>query len=163
MRFGKLAVISALLVLPWGYASGQVYKCPGPGGVVQFSDKPCGGGAETEANRIEVRPVEVGGSFGVSEEQQDRWERAPSAPARPAAPPRRNYCKSYSSTSLRSIIVGNGVEAGMTTGDVRKSWGSPAVVNGGYPEQWVYRWPAGTSYVYFVGGCVWQVDGGYRR
>ena len=161
MRCAALVGISALLVLHGAPAVAQVYKCQGPAGAVQFSDKPCGGGMPTEADRVEVKPVEIGGSFGVSKEQQEIWSQRPARAPRVAAPPARNYCKSYSSTALRAIVVGRGVEPGMTMGDVQRSWGAPARVNGGRPTQWVYYWRDRTSYVYFEDGCVWRVDGVY--
>lgn len=160
MRVANYVVISSLLLA--GHAGAAVYKCTAPDGRVTFGSTPCGGLLENEADRLEVKPITVGGTLGVSKEQQDIWaQQQRQVPAMPPPPPKRNYCKSFSSTALRSIVVSRGMTEGMTTGDARKSWGRPAAVNGGDLTQWVYRWRDGTSYVYFVGGCVWKVDGAY--
>lgn len=164
MRFVNLAATSLALTIcaAPGFATAAIYKCPGPGGQVQFSDKPCGGALEAGEHEVEVEATQIGGSFATKEQIQQQKERAQRAVPRAAAgSSRRSSCKSYSSTALRSIVVSRGVEPGMSAGAVRQSWGSPTVINGGDPEQWVYRWRDRTSYVYFVGGCVWQVDGGY--
>lgn len=164
MRFVGCAATSLALLLSIGpgLVAAAIYKCPGPGGQVQFSDKPCGGALEAEGHKVEAQATQIGGSFATKEQIQEQKERAgritPRISSRPA---RQSYCKSYSSTSLRSIVVSNGIEQGMPAGAVRQSWGSPAAINGGDPEQWVYRWRDSTSYVYFVGGCVWRVDGGF--
>ncbi|WP_376782850.1 DUF4124 domain-containing protein [Stutzerimonas balearica] len=147
-------------------ASSAIYKCTGPDGKLQFADKPCGGLDSAAEQLIEVAPAQSAGNLGVSKEQQEVWsrQRQRADRPRPAAPAAgRNFCRSYSSTELRSIVISNGVQQGMTKGSVQQAWGAPTVVNGGRLEQWVYRWPRSTSYVYFVGGCVYLVEGGYGR
>ncbi|MDT4820252.1 hypothetical protein FQZ97_533900 [compost metagenome] len=141
-------------------AEAAIYKCPAPGGAVAYSDKPCEGSAAAD-NQVEAKATEIGGSFGVSKEQQEVWSRQPGPAGRSGGASRRNYCGSFSSTYLRSVIISNGIEQGMSAGDVRRSWGAPSAVNPGEPEQWVYYWPNGSAYVYLVGGCVWRVDGAY--
>lgn len=160
MRFASLVVISGLLFA--GPVSAAVYKCTDGDGRVTFAGTPCEGLAPAEQNTVEVKPTTVGGTLGVSKEQQQIWaQQRQAAPTLPAAPPRRNYCKSFSSTALRSIVVSNGMAEGMTMGAAQQSWGKPAAVNGQHPTQWVYRWRGATSYLYFVDGCVWRIDGGY--
>lgn len=155
----------ALLVLA-APASAAIYKCTGPDGKLQFSDKPCGGLEAAAEQLIEVAPAQSPGNLGVSKEQQEVWARQPQRKDRPRPVPpagSRGFCRSFSSTELRSIVVSNGVQQGMTKGSVQQAWGAPTVVNGGDLEQWVYRWPSSTSYVYFVDGCVYSVEGGYGR
>lgn len=163
MRNASLVVISALLCAQ--PATATIYKCTDSAGRTSFSSMPCGGAIASDENRIEANPTNIGGSLGVSEEQKQAWQRQreEAAFAPPSPPAAKSYCKRYSSTTLRTLVVSNSVEPGMDAGSVARSWGEPHAVNGGDPVQWVYRWPQGTSYVYFVDNCVWQVDGGYKR
>ena len=163
MRCASLVVISGLLLAPAAQAA--IYKCAGADGRVSFSSTPCGGALASDENRLEVKPSNIGGSFGVSAEQRKKWQQqqVERPTTRPAAPAPRDYCKSYSSTTLRTMIIGNHVEPGMDASAVARSWGKPNKVNEGDPVQWVYYWPQSTAYVYFVDNCVWQVDGGYKN
>lgn len=164
MRCAGFVVISALLFAQ--SAQADIYKCKDEAGRVSFSKVPCGGALPNEADRVEIKPNNIGGRLGVSKEQQQVWQwqdqqRAADAPALPAQR-QQTYCKSYSSTALRSIIVSQGVEPGMTMGDVQRSWGAPTRINGSHdPIQWVYRWRSSVAYVYFMDGCVWQMEGSY--
>ncbi|OLU31494.1 hypothetical protein BVH03_08455 [Pseudomonas sp. PA15(2017)] len=157
--------ILVLLALS-GSAMADVYKCTDSTGRVSFSKVPCGGALANEADKVEIKPNKIGGTLGVSKEQQRIWQqqeqsRAAQVPAMPAYR-EPSYCKSYSSTTMRSITIARGVEPGMTMGDVQRSWGAPTRVNGsGDPIQWVYRWRSNVAYVYFIGGCVWQMEGSY--
>lgn len=162
MRYTSLMVISALLCAQSAVAA--IYKCTDSTGHTSFSSTPCGGAIASDENRIEAKAANIGGSLGVSEEQKNAWQQEREATT--FAPPpsaARSYCKSYSSTTLRTLIVSNSVEPGMDAGSVARSWGEPHAVNGGEPVQWIYRWPQETSYVYFIDNCVWQVEGGYKR
>lgn len=164
MRIASLAAIS--LALLCSGAEADVYRCTDATGRVSFSKVPCGGALANEADKVEIKPNKIGGTLGVSKEQQRIWKqqeerRAAEAPSLPAYRP-PTYCKSYSSTALRSIVVGRGVEPGMTMSDVQRSWGPPTRVNGSAdPIQWVYRWRSNVAYVYFIDRCVWQMEGGY--
>lgn len=50
------ALLICAAVLAAVPAQAAIYKCPGPGGQVIFSDKPCGGAAESPEQQIEVSP-----------------------------------------------------------------------------------------------------------
>lgn len=49
-------VVMVLVLLAPGLAGAEIYKCPKPGGGVGFSDRPCGGAAESPDNAIRVDP-----------------------------------------------------------------------------------------------------------
>lgn len=55
-------------------AQAEIYKCPGPGGQVAFSDKPCGGAAESPEHLVDVSPP-VEADPGPSRAELDaKWE-----------------------------------------------------------------------------------------
>lgn len=68
-----LLVGAALLAaLP---AQAAIYKCPGPDGRVVFSDKPCGGAAESPEHQVEVAPPKPANSPGQGRAEADaKWE-----------------------------------------------------------------------------------------
>lgn len=152
-----------LLALPC-FALADIYRCPGEGGKLTFSDHPCAGAMESADRKIDVTPQNITDPLATKkqiEEQQKRARQARSTAS--AAPTGVQYCQSYSSTALRTLEVSNTVEPGMPRSSAIAAWGPPTAINGGRPEQLVYRWPSSTSYIYIVDGCVWQVDGGYGR
>lgn len=164
MRNAGLVVISALL---WTQSAvADIYKCKDDTGRVSFSGVPCGGALPNEADRVDIKLNNIGGTLGVSKEQQQVWQwqdqqRAAEPPAMPAQR-QLTYCKSYSSTAMRSLVVSRSVEPGMNMDDVQRSWGAPTRINGlADPIQWVYRWRSSEAYVYFIDRCVWQMEGSY--
>jgi len=53
----NMRVFALLLLLP-SLAFGQMYKCPKQGGGIEFTDRPCGGAAESpeQAITVDARP-----------------------------------------------------------------------------------------------------------
>lgn len=151
-----LFICSALLAaLP---AQAAIYKCPGEGGRVIFSDRPCAGAAESPEQEIQVDTYEVGGTLATPQQLKQQGQ---------ADPVRRSQmllsngvCRSFSSTELRRLVIQNQVVVGMTSGAAGQAWGSPTRVNG---SQWAYHWAkGGSSYLYMEDGCVRAVNGGYN-
>ncbi len=159
LNMRKLAIL--LLLMP-GIALADVYRCPGPDGKLSFSDRPCAGAMEAPAQKIDVTPQNITDPIASKKqiEDQQRWAQKPrSSGGSGSSDP--GYCRSYSSTALRSLVVSKSVEPGMPRAAAISAWGSPSAINGGRPEQLVYYWRDSTSYIYIVDGCVWQVQGGY--
>lgn len=52
----QLALTASLLLMTANAAQAAMYKCSGPNGQVQFTDRPCNGAAESPENAIEVTP-----------------------------------------------------------------------------------------------------------
>ena len=64
--------IALLAALP---AHAAIYKCPGEGGQVIFSDRPCGGAAESPECLVEVKPPPTEQPVGKSQAERDaEWE-----------------------------------------------------------------------------------------
>ncbi|MWK59404.1 DUF4124 domain-containing protein [Pseudomonas otitidis] len=55
--FALLPLVLAVAHMQPAYAA--IYKCPGPSGQVQFSDRPCNGAAESPGSEIKVKPPKV--------------------------------------------------------------------------------------------------------
>lgn len=56
-------------------AQAAIYKCPGQDGQVVFSDKPCGGAAESPEHQVEVAPPKPANSPGQGQAEADaKWE-----------------------------------------------------------------------------------------
>lgn len=67
-----------LLALPLA-SQAAVYKCPGANGQVAFSDRPCGGAAESPEHQVEVRPPatpEADRQRDSDAEREASWEQA---------------------------------------------------------------------------------------
>lgn len=154
-----LAILS--LFIPC-IALADVYRCPGPDGKLSFSDRPCAGAMEATDQKIDVTPHNITDPLAtqkqIKEQQRLSQKARPSSGGTSGGP---TYCRSYSSTALRSLVVSRSVEPGMPRSAAISAWGSPTAINGANPEQLVYYWPASTSYIYIMDGCVWQVEGGY--
>lgn len=69
----RMWLIGALLlvVMP---VHAQIYKCPGPDGRVAFSDRPCGGAAESPEHEIEVKPQAVTPPSRPQAADDAKWE-----------------------------------------------------------------------------------------
>lgn len=69
--------LAGLVALPL-LAQADIYKCPVPGGGVEFSDRPCAGAASDDANRIELKvSAPAAQDQQKQREQSDRaWEEA---------------------------------------------------------------------------------------
>lgn len=157
----KLAIL--LMLLP-GISLADVYRCPGPDGKISFSDRPCAGAMEAAGQKIDVTPQNITDPLATQKQikDQQRWTQK-SRPSAGGAAGGSTYCRSYSSTALRSLVVSNSVEPGMPRSAAISAWGAPTAINGASPEQLVYEWRDSTSYIYIMDGCVWQVNGGYGR
>ncbi|WP_418338511.1 DUF4124 domain-containing protein [Pseudomonas citronellolis] len=160
-----MRVIALLSMLIPCIAAADIYRCPGPNGKLSFSDRPCAGAMESADQKIEVTPQNITDPLATKKQiaEQERRAKQLRASSAMSAPTGVQYCRSYSSTALRTLVVSNTVQPGMPRDAAISAWGSPTVINGGRPEQLVYRWPSSTSYIYIVDGCVWRVDGGYGR
>ena len=56
-------------------AQAAIYKCPGDGGRVIFSDRPCSGAAESPESLVEINPPPTEQPVGKSQAQRDaEWE-----------------------------------------------------------------------------------------
>lgn len=157
----KLAFLLALIP---GITLADIYRCPGEDGKPSFSDRPCAGAMESADQKIEVIPQNITGPLATQKqikEQQRRSQQTARSSSRAAAS--AGYCRDYSSTALRSLVVSRSVQPGMPRSAAISAWGSPTAINGGRPEQLVYRWPTSTSYIYIVDGCVSSVEGGYGQ
>lgn len=56
-------------------AQAAIYKCPGPDGRVVFSDRPCGGAAESPEHQVEVTPPQPAPAQQKSQAAVDaKWE-----------------------------------------------------------------------------------------
>ncbi|MDF3932149.1 DUF4124 domain-containing protein [Pseudomonas citronellolis] len=157
--------LSALLLLLPCLAFADIYRCPGANGKLSYSDRPCAGAMESAEQKIEVTPQNITDPLASKKQIAEQEKRAKQLRASSAmsAPTGVQYCRSYSSTSLRTLVVSNTVQPGMPRDAAISAWGAPTAINGGRPEQLVYRWASSTSYIYIVDGCVWRVDGGYAR
>lgn len=168
MRFVRSAATSLLLALAMP-VSAEVFKCQGGDGKVQFSDRPCGGLAEAEEQRIEVQAPNIGGSFAPSAEYQRRQaqdDREQEIRAVERDLERLDElasqlpCKRFSSTALRTLVIRNQVVVGMPKSEAARAWGAPTRVNG---RQWAYHWnKGGSSFFYIENGCVSTVQGEYN-
>lgn len=168
MRFVVSAATSLLLAVAMP-ASAEVFKCQGAGGRIQFSDRPCGGLAEAESQRIEVQAPNISSSVAPSEEALRR--QAQDDRARDIRAVERDLerfdelaaqlpCKRFSSTALRTLVIRNQVVVGMPKSAAAKAWGAPTRVNG---WQWAYHWnKGGSSFFYIENGCVSAVQGEYN-
>lgn len=153
-----------LLALIPGMALADIYRCPGADGKPTFSDRPCAGAMESADQKIEVTPQNITGPLATQKQIKEQRRRAQQTASSSSAPvARAGYCRDYSSTTLRSLVVSRSVQPGMPRNAAISAWGSPTAINGGRPEQLVYRWPTSTSYIYIVDGCVSYVEGGYGQ
>lgn len=156
--------IALILVLIPGIALADIYRCPGADGKLAFSDRPCAGAMESADQKIDVTPQNITDPLATQKQIKEQRSRNQQTARSTGAPPARaGYCRDYSSTALRSLVVSRSVQPGMTRSAAISAWGTPTAINGGRPEQLVYRWPTSTSYIYIVDGCVYSVEGGYGR
>lgn len=155
-------ILAACVVTAASATAAPVFKCVGADGKTTFADRPCSSSAEA----VTVKDNRIGGSFSPSGEWLEVNERS-----RKANEINRRYdaalrqiekgpCKDFSSTQLRSMIIGNGVTVGMSVSDALRSWGQPTRVNG---DQYAYHWnKGGSSYFYVSNGCVRLIQGSYN-
>ncbi len=156
--------IAFLLALIPGIALADIYRCPAADGKLAFSDRPCAGAMESADQKIEVTPQNITDPLATQKQIKEQRRRSQqTARSSSASTARAGYCRDYSSTALRSLVVSRSVQPGMPRGAAISAWGSPTAINGGRPEQLVYRWPTSTSYIYIVDGCVSNVEGGYGQ
>jgi len=153
----RLLLIALAFIPMLGNAA--VYKCPDANGRIAFFDKPCGGSAASPDQQLDLKTMELGVSAAQIKEQQRQEQLAPSDYI--SVPMQDTYCRDFSKAELQSNAEAHQLLVGMKEDDVRRIWGSPAVISGERPVRMTYPWHDSTSYVYMVDGCVWRVDGGY--
>lgn len=128
--YGILRPLCLLALMNSLPASGAIFRCVDSQGTT-YSDTPCG----PSAKQIQVPDNRIGGSFGQgvipSEPPLEK-------PLPTPAPKAESPCKSFLSTDLRHYIIGKDIVPGMNAEDVRKSLGSPARIESGWEETWVY-------------------------
>lgn len=156
--------IALLLVFIPGIALADIYRCPGADGKLAFSDRPCAGAMESADQKIDVTPQNITDPLATQKQIKEQRRRSQQAArSTGVSSASAGYCRDYSSTALRSLVVSRSVQPGMPRSAAISAWGSPTAINGGRPEQLVYRWPTSTSYIYIVDGCVYSVEGGYGQ
>ena len=144
-----------------GFAA-TVYKCTDAAGQKVFSDRPCA----SDAAALEIKDNRIGGSFSPGQqwiEENNRQRKAAEINRRYDQALReiaKGHCKEFSSTELRTMVIGNTVVVGMNGGDAVRAWGKPTRING---SQHAYHWSkGGSSYFYVEDGCVRTVQGDYN-
>lgn len=164
---GRVLIGLALLALSMG-ADAKMFKCVDEQGRVTFSQVPCPGqvseAVSVKVDRGRHEPVSPPRGDPALDRKFGDIQRSISSSRQrglsSAQPEKRTYCKTFNSTSLRTMIVKRQVVSGMTRENALSAWGKPERVNG---DQYVYHWPEASAYFYVAeDGCVSAVQGTFR-
>lgn len=160
-------MVFALLLFGPAISQAQVFKCVDGQGRITFSQTPCAGQAsesvDVKIDKSRPPAPQSAAQMEIDKQFKEIRESIRSASqSRPAAVRQveRTYCKTFSDTELRTMIVKRQVVPGMKVSDALRAWGKPERING---DQYVYHWPEASAYFYsWTDGCVRNVQGTFR-
>ncbi len=76
MRIIAIFTVLALTLLTVSVAAAQVFKCPRPGGGIQYADRPCGGGAAMGDTQIRANTLDTSAQREAIRQDQERMDEA---------------------------------------------------------------------------------------